>query len=106
MHSKITQNTVHDPAATALPSYGDADYWFALIDEREAAVFLDLTDRTLQTKRQKGGGPKFVRVSGRCVKYRRIDCYHYSQARLRASTSDPGPQAAAAQTLTRKPPAP
>ena len=57
MHSKITQNTVHDPAATALPSYGDADYWFALIDEREAAVFLDLTDRTLQTKRQKGGGP-------------------------------------------------
>jgi predicted DNA-binding transcriptional regulator AlpA len=74
----------------------DQEYWFALIDEKEAAGFLGLTDRTLQKYRQQGGGPKFVKLSDRCVRYRRIDCHEYIKARLRASTSDPGPDAAQA----------
>ena len=73
---------------------GDPEFWFSLIDEKEAASFLGLTDRTLQKYRQRGGGPKFVRVSSRCVRYRRYDCNQYSEARLRASTSDPGQEAA------------
>lgn len=48
------------------------DYWFQLIDEKPAADFLDLTDRTLQKFRQQGGGPPFVRISSRCIKYRMI----------------------------------
>ena len=46
----------------AVPGYGNADYWFSLIGEQEAASFLDLTDRTLQKYRRAGGGPKFCRL--------------------------------------------
>ena len=78
----------------AVPDYGDADYWFSLISEKEAASFLDLTDRTLQKYRQTGGGAKFCRLSARSIKYRRYDLRLWSEARLRASTSDPGAEAA------------
>ena len=71
-------------------SDGAPDYWFSLIDEKTAAAFLDLTDRTMQAMRQRGGGPRFVRISARCVKYRRIDLKSYVEARLRSSTSDCG----------------
>jgi hypothetical protein len=74
----------------AMPGYGDAEYWFALIDEKEAAEFLDLTDRTLQKYRQSGGGPKFCRLSARCIKYRRHDLRLWAEAALRSSTSDTG----------------
>ena len=49
------------------------DYWCALIGEDPAAVFLDVSTRTIQGFRYRGGGPVFVRISARCVKYRRID---------------------------------
>ena len=78
----------------AVPGYGDANYWFALIGEQNAAEFLDLTDRTLQKYRQTGDGPKFCRLSARSIKYRRYDLRLWSEARLRSSTSDPGPAAA------------
>ena len=72
-------------------SDSNLDYWFNLIDEEGAAAFLDLSVRTMQGYRYRGGGPKFVRVSSRCVKYRRMDCRNWSEARLRTSTSDLGP---------------
>ncbi len=72
----------------------DAGFWYSLIDEEAAAAFLDLSVRSMQGYRYKGGGPKFVRLSSRCVKYRRIDCREWSEARLRTSTSDPGPAGA------------
>jgi|TARA_B100000315_G_scaffold146861_1_gene135801 hypothetical protein len=73
-----------------------ADYWFNLICEEIAAEYLDLTKRTLQVWRQKGGGPKFIRISSRCIRYRRIDLRTWAEDRLRTSTADPGPEAAAA----------
>ena len=66
------------------------EFWFQLIGETAAAKFLDLTPRTLQAMRQRGGGPRFVRISARCVKYRRLDLKNYTVSRLRSSTSDPG----------------
>ena len=66
------------------------DYWFSLIDEGPAAVFLNQSKRTLQAWRQRGGGPKFVRLSARAVKYRRVDLRAHSEERLVQSTSDPG----------------
>ena len=74
----------------------DFDYWFALIDEKEAATFYDLTVRTLQKWRQTGGGPPFVRFSSRCVRYTRHGMREHAEERLRSSTSDPGPATAAA----------
>ena len=82
-----------DDDATALPDEVDptsalAAYWFALIGEKPAAEYLGLVDRTMQKYRQKGGGPPFVRISSRSIKYRRIDLRRWSEDRLRSSTSD------------------
>ena len=69
-------------------------FWHDLIGERVAANFLGLTDRTLQAMRQRGGGPQFIRVSARCIRYRRIDLTQWAEARMCKSTSDPGAAAA------------
>ena len=74
----------------------DVDYWNALIDEKTAAAFLGLTDRTMQAMRQRGGGPEYIVISCRCLRYRRIGLRAWADARLRSSTSDPGPAADAA----------
>ncbi len=73
-----------------IPLGQDPAYWHSLIPETEAAEFLDLTSRTMQAMRQRGGGPRFVRISARCIKYRRVDLKSYADNRLRYSTSDPG----------------
>lgn len=66
----------------------DPGYWYTLIDEEAAADFMDVVRRTMQGWRQRGDGPRFVRISGRCIKYRRIDLRGFSEAQLRTSTSD------------------
>ena len=78
-----------DPQQVA-DTMGDADYWHALIDEKTAGAFLGLTDRTMQGYRRKGGGPRYISISSRCLRYRRADLRAWADARLRASTSDPG----------------
>ena len=70
------------------------DFWFQLIDEKAAAKFLNLTTRSMQAMRQRGGGPKFCRLSARCIKYRRVDLKNYADALMRSSTSDPDEAAA------------
>lgn len=64
-----------------------------LVDERTAADALRLTPRTLQEWRRRGGGPPYVQVSSRCIRYRPSDLEEWAADRLRTSTSDPGPRA-------------
>lgn len=66
----------------AFPSDPDA-----LVRESEAAAFLGFTPRALQLWRQTGGGPRFVRVSSRAIRYRRRDLVAWAEARLTHSTS-------------------
>ena len=70
------------------------DYWNALVDEKVAALFLDMTPRSMQAMRQKGGGPRFIRISARCIRYRRIDLKAWADTLMRSSTSGPGQEAA------------
>ncbi len=70
------------------------DYWNALVSEKVAAAFLGLTVRTVQSLRQRGDGPRFIRISSRCIRYRRIDLRAWIDARMRKSTSDTGQAAA------------
>lgn len=70
--------------------HGDPDYLDRLIPEKEAARFLGYTDRALQNWRLRGGGPKFVRVSKRSIRYRRRDLNKWVESRLRSNTSDTG----------------
>ena len=61
-----------------------------LLTEPEAAAFLNFTPRALQAWRTRGGGPKFVRISARAIRYRLRDLETWVEDRLRTSTSDPG----------------
>lgn len=79
----------HEPLPGQAP-----DYWYGLIDENDAAEFLHLTGRTMQAMRQKGGGARFIRISTRCIRYRRIDLRLWAESRMFKSTSDPGQAAA------------
>ena len=60
----------------------------SLILEQVAADFLGVTRSALQKWRITGSGPKFVRISSRCVRYRRQDLVEWAQAHLKASTSE------------------
>ncbi len=59
----------------------------ALIGEMMAARFLGVSARALQKWRHEGNGPKFVRVSSRCIRYRRRDLIEWSEARIKTSTA-------------------
>ncbi len=83
-------DTTHPASPATAPQINEADFWYGLVDEKAAAKFLNLSVRCLQGFRYKGGGPRFVRVSSRCVKYRRVDCREWSETKLRTSTSDSG----------------
>jgi hypothetical protein len=73
---------VRPPAAIALT---DLD---KLRAEKESADFLGMTPRALQAWRQRGGGPLFVRISSRCIRYRIRDLIAWSESRLKTSTSE------------------
>ena len=60
----------------------------ALLRPREAAAYLGFTLRALEAWRQRGGGPRFVRVSSRAVRYRRKDLQAWAKERLHRSTSE------------------
>jgi len=59
-----------------------------LLTESETSDLISLTPRWLQKKRMEGGGIPFVRISSRCVRYRRRDVVQWCEERLAASTSD------------------
>lgn len=61
-----------------------------LVNEERAAKFLGVTKRALRNWRVRGGGPKYVRVSSRCIRYRRRDLLNWVEARVRENTSDMG----------------
>jgi predicted DNA-binding transcriptional regulator AlpA len=58
------------------------------INTAEAAEFLGLVVRTLEKLRQKGGGPKYVRISAKCVRYRISDLLAWQTSLERAHTAD------------------
>ena len=89
----MNSNTEADRTAGD-PSQDLPTFWAALITERDAANFLGLTDRTMQAWRRKGGGPRYVKISSRCIRYRRAELREWADARVRTSTADPGHGAA------------
>ncbi|RKQ64135.1 helix-turn-helix transcriptional regulator [Oceanibaculum indicum] len=65
----------------------DPDYLDRLIGEQEAASFIGYTVRALQNWRVRGGGPKFVKVSARSIRYRRRDLIAWAESHLVQNTS-------------------
>ena len=66
----------------------DPDYLNRLIDEKEAAIYIGYTVRCLQNWRLRGGGPRFVKVSARSIRYRRSDLNAWIESKLVSSTSE------------------
>lgn len=66
----------------------DSDSFDQLLTERQAAALLSVTPRALQKWRSNGRGPEFIRISSRCIRYRRIDLAAWTADRVRRSTSD------------------
>lgn len=58
-----------------------------LVNEREPASILCYSVRALQNWRHRGGGPDFVKVSSRSVRYRRADLEKWIAARTVSNTS-------------------
>ena len=63
----------------------------ALLRPVEAARYLGLAPRTLEKFRQRGGGPCFVGISSRCVRYRPSDLDTWIAERVRSNTAQPAP---------------
>ena len=57
----------------------------ALVNETNAALFLDVSPRTLQAWRIRGEGPAFVKL-GRSVRYDRDELYRFIAERTQANT--------------------
>jgi excisionase family DNA binding protein len=60
-----------------------------LLNTKEAADALGLSERTLERWRVTGGGPRYVKV-GRAVRYLLADLIEWVEERRRQSTSDDG----------------
>ena len=86
-HSPARDNQGARDTAGADPP-DDLDYWHSLINEKIAAQYLGLTERALQGMRQRGVGPRFVRISSRCVRYSRLLLKSYTDSQIRTSTAD------------------
>jgi hypothetical protein len=78
-----TPYAVFETAKTA-----DPDFLNRLISEQSAAAFLGLQVKTLQGWRVRGGGPAFVRLSRRAVRYQRRCLLNWVEARVHTSTSE------------------
>ena len=69
----------------------DAFQLDCLIDEFKAAEFLGYSVRALRNWRVRGGGPPYIKVSARSIRYRRRDLIAWADARVCTSTSDTPP---------------
>lgn len=66
----------------------DPDYMLSLLNEKQAAYFLGYSVRALQNWRFRGGGPNFIRVSLRSIRYRRKDLIQWAEDNIVSSTSE------------------
>ena len=59
-----------------------------LMRQEDAAQMLGVSPRALEAWRYRGGGPRYIRISGRCIRYRRSDIMTWIAERERHSTSE------------------
>ncbi len=71
------------PAGRPIPAHPDA-----LLFTAEAAYLLGLSPRTLEALRLRGGGPPFVAVTPKAVRYRPRDIEAWVAEHMRVSTSE------------------
>ena len=93
----IPHNPVISLSGGPTPENCDGDYWYGLITTDEATQVVDLTPRYLEARRARGGGPKFVRVSGPCLRQVK-PCQVDPEKTFRRGFGPPRPNAVAVST--------
>jgi predicted DNA-binding transcriptional regulator AlpA len=73
------------------PAQTEREYLDQLLNEIEAAKALGFSVRALQNWRVRGGGPVFVKISRRSVRYRRRDLLTWIEAHCCANTAQASP---------------
>ena len=58
-----------------------------LLTAPEVGCWLGVSPKTLESWRSAGGGPRYVRLSRKAVRYRRDDVKAFIEARLKAHTA-------------------
>ena len=58
-----------------------------LLNEHQASKLFGLTPRWFQKKRLEGGGPPFIRISSRCIRYQKKSLLDWAESYLVTSTS-------------------
>lgn len=53
-----------------------------LMDEKDAALFLGVSYKTLQTWRSRRMEPPYIRMARKCIRYRRIDLQEFVDSRI------------------------
>lgn len=71
----------------SLPVEDQLKYWNALLTEKQAAEETGFTIRAFQAWRHRGGGPSFLRISSRAIRYRRSDIRSWYETKLASSTA-------------------
>lgn len=66
----------------------DPPQTIALLTTAQAASLLGYRPRMLEARRAKGGGPQFVRISKRSIRYRLEDVQNWIFERLKTTTRD------------------
>ena len=66
----------------------EADMENGLLSEKQAADFLQLTPRALQAWRTRGGGPSYLRIGHRTVRYLRADLEDFLESRRFSNTAE------------------
>lgn len=79
---------INEPKPKRLPNPNLVNDPEALWDEFASAELLGITPRTLQSWRISGGGPVYIKISARCVRYRRADLVDFISKRRQTSTSE------------------
>ena len=74
-----------EPNSQTPPTPGDPD---ELLTEKQAAAFMKFTQRFLQARRSRGGGPTYIRVSSKAVRYWKRDLITWAKERRQTSTAD------------------
>jgi len=58
-----------------------------LLTTKQAANIFGLTKKCLEKWRGDGNGPKFIKISGRCIRYCPSHILDFLESRLRTNTS-------------------
>ena len=95
--SAVAEGKTPPTIATAHPSQSaptggleSGDDPDSLIRQEAAALILGVSPRCLENWRHRGGGPRWVQISSRCIRYRRSDLIQFIDERVKTNTSEDG----------------